>query len=1157
MSRREEFKARMKELKQYKDTTGKGYWEWKQSLPDNLKYTDESQYDLKGAYEAGLQPEFNQEDGLYHLGSRDPKTGRILKRNTHPTYWKALAEDAKIGYDAYWIGNDTYTSRKGDTPIKAFALGGDNDPEEEQENDVFAQFIKQNPMQPGSTPPAVLSEQGRVENLPYEQNEYQKQFAKAWYTQRAKYDKYESQLGGDKLDAVLQNVDKSTYQTLPQYAETALNEYARLNNIDRAPNPIEINMKTEQLQKNAALGFTMPEAHVWHVKPKTVKTKRYDTRGLGWHEGIGHVVGDNSEQILQSAPRISVINKNGDKEYDKYANNLNEQHASTWEFRGANAEMLDDYGKRYIDPNRQLNSYDIRKMIEKGATLPVQWRNSNITDAQIAEFLNSFAYNDQEVIDNTNNDYSLQFDKVLTAKNGGQIPAYKEGGDTEDDIMTTIVTNTVRKALEKGDVTLVKKMLRRGNRDSKEFYYPDNGSITPLLNLYDTPLLGDALSLLDAIKYSVKGDWDNASTSYLDAVTPFALFKRSKLNWKQWGAKQKYIPEYTAIEYQAKKNGTWLKNTDGSDFTGDPREWVVKQSKRFKEAFGDKYKEGYTGMRNPYDPNSTLDTYLASRDRAYTYTQNKREVKKKGDSGVAKLVVPETNTYTVDALGNDWLHLTDKSVNPYNFTNTNQIVSSIQTPTISFKNIRDDGPFGVRDVAEDQFVIKANTPRKSVLYNNGDFDLSNSDIFKTTIAPYIGYKLYNKANREDTQSYATGGETDQPDIYTDERTDHPIVVRQNLDRNINVANYIDRINHIDPNIGEYNPFYTASDDTYGTVSIPEVTVTAPWTKQGRNNADARRGMHYVQQGLEDAAKIAAPIVAGAALPAMASTGALGAITDLASIIVDPLDPLNYLPYSKVLRDFDYSVKGGTDMFTKFLYQDALMNPKKMLNEKFPIAKPKKVQITDDIQSIIDNTVFPRLERNRKMQGNLKEGFNYGDLYEYNEEVFKKADDSTEGFYIPDSDIIVRKSNSPYSRQKVFSHELRHRIDSKYPYNDYEKNITDKAFDGFQNAKPDKYKKDYDMSKEIPTTIVDARNIILSKYNKQFYNLPLEWQDEMLRRAPKNLIEKAIEDSNGYGRRFIRYLDDNDLLNDQRIENFREALIVGGLSSPIIINNNSN
>lgn len=880
-------------------------------------------------------------------------------------------------------------------------------------------------MQPGSTLITELQDQGRIDNLPYEQNEYQKQFAKAWYTQRAKYDKYKSQLGGDKLDAVLQNVDKSTYQTLPQYAETALNEYARLNNIDRAPNPIEIEMKTEQLQKNAALGFTMPDNYVWHVKPKTVKTKRFDNRGLGWHEGIGHVVGDNSEQILQSAPRIFVKSKNGNTEYDKYTNQLNEQHASTWEFRGANAEMLDDQGKRYIDPSRQLNSYDIRKMIEKGATLPVQWRDSGITEAQIAEFLNSFAYNDQEVIDNSSNDYSLQFDKVLTAKDGGQIPAYKEGGDTEDDLMTTIVTNTVRKALERGDIALAKKMLRRGNGGSKEFHYPDNGSITPLLNLYDTPLLGDALSLLDAIKYSVKGDWDNASTSYMDAVTPLALFNKSKLNWKQWGAKKKYIPEYTAIEYQAKKNGTWLKNPDGSDFTGDPREWVVKQSKKFKEAFGDKYKEGYTGMRNPYDPNSTLDTYLASRDRAYTYTQNKKEVRKRGNSGVAKLVVPETDTYTVDALGNDWLHLTDKSVNPYNFTNTNQIVSSIQTPTISFKNIRDDGPFGVRDVAEDQFVIKANTPRKSVLYNNGDFDLSNPDIFKTTITPYIGYKLYNKANKENTQSYAIGGETDQSDIYTYERTDHPIAVRQNLDRNINVANYIDRINHIDPNIGEYNPFYTASDDTYGTVSIPEVTVTAPWTKLGRNNADARRGMHYVQQGLEDAAKVAAPIVAGAALPAMASTGALGTITDLASIVLNPLDPLNYIPYVNNVPGLNSKIINYT---SKYSDVDVAPNIYDIISINDQVEEIKKFYMSDEYRrrlqaakELTNKTIFSNQFIPYTLSNNLEKGIivaprftkeNTLGLTRWNEDVQKP-------------EIALNRNLSDLDKISTIDHEVAH------------------------------------------------------------------------------------------------------------------------------------
>lgn len=1065
MSRREEFKARMKELKQYRDTTGKGYWEWK-------------------------------------LHSK----------------------------------------------VNSYALGGDNE-EDGEDGDVFAQFTKENPMQPGSVAPKDLAEQNRIQNLPYEQNEYQKQFAKAWYTQRAKYSKYDSQLGGGKLGRILETIGKSTYQTIPEFAETELKEYMRINSIDKQLSPIEIKLKSEQLQNKDAMGFARPSAYAWHVKPKTIKTPRVDYRGLGWHEGIGHIVGDNSTEIMGSAPKIWIKNQLGDKEYEKYINQQNEQHASTWEFRGANAEMLDDNGKRYIDPNRQLTPYDIRRMKEKGATMPVEWRNSNITESDIANFLNSFAYQDKPQ-DTFDFNISNSTNEVFFGKNRGEIPSYEVGG-TNEDRQTSIVTNTVKKALERGDIQLVQRILKRGNKEDRKFYYPDNGSIQSVLNIYDTPLLGDALSLLDALKYSVKGDWDNASLSYLDAVSPLALFSKSKLNWKGWGAKKKYIPEYEAIEREAKKNGTWLKNADGTDFTGDPREWVVKRSKKFREAFGDKYLEGYTGIRGPYNPRELLDTYLSSRERAYTYTPNKQQVKKKGDTGIAKLVVPDTDTYTVDALGNDWLHLTDKSINPYDFTNTNQIVSSVQTPVISFKNIRDDGPFGIRDVAEDQFVAKSTTPRKSVLYNNGDFDLSNPDIFKATITPYIGYKLYNKANREEIQSYAGGGETKEtekvnsnsapstvdeyitqqilnvkqsalnksrtrrlpkvpikyseseeshqrrnreyirslefelqqkkdlleynkrqdgliyfghvsdqtkqlqqqiedlqdkisigiprsgeilgpscaatfadnynmdfigseqfrqnaqkygfkqkdfknrkpgdavlvyntdadkathtmmydsdidgvptynhsnggvdsqslrvrgrypfkegtiPLIYeyvgtpadsirwsnefkvkryidggetennTDDRTDHPISITQNLDKVLSVADFTDRINHTDPNIGEYNPFYNAFDDTYGTVPLSEVSVTAPWTKLGRNNADARRGMHYVQQGLEDAAKVAAPIVAGAVLPAIASTGALGTITDLASIATNPLDPLNYLPYAKKAASLGKQIK---------------------------------------------------------------------------------------------------------------------------------------------------------------------------------------------------------------------------------------------------------
>ena len=40
-----------------------------------------------------------------------------------------------------------------------------------------------------------------------------------------------------------------------------------------------------------------------------------------------------------------------------------------------------------------------------------------------------------------------------------------------------------------------------------------------------------------------------------------------------------HVPEYTQIINSAKKAGTYMKNSDGSVFQGDPREWAMLQSK--------------------------------------------------------------------------------------------------------------------------------------------------------------------------------------------------------------------------------------------------------------------------------------------------------------------------------------------------------------------------------------------------------------------------------------------------------------------------------------------------------------------------------------------------------------------------------------------------
>lgn len=84
------------------------YNQWRSTLPTNLQ-TETPDYDLYGAFKAGLQPEWNDEDKSYHLGSRDPKTGRILKKPGHPTFGQAIYNDMLLGYYPIYKDGEIYT----------------------------------------------------------------------------------------------------------------------------------------------------------------------------------------------------------------------------------------------------------------------------------------------------------------------------------------------------------------------------------------------------------------------------------------------------------------------------------------------------------------------------------------------------------------------------------------------------------------------------------------------------------------------------------------------------------------------------------------------------------------------------------------------------------------------------------------------------------------------------------------------------------------------------------------------------------------------------------------------------------------------------------------------------------------------------------------
>lgn len=281
------------------------------------------------------------------------------------------------------------------------------------------------------------------------QNEYQKDFANYWYTERAKNPKYSDQIGGDKLNSVLSNVNKATWKTPT--------EAMRDNMVGQGYNPTDaqINQQLNILKEKGTKGFANPKAHSYtSLRPANT-----------WHEGIGHMVGDNTPAILNAAPNVRISSP--DSSYEDYVNQANEKHAQTWDFRGNNSNLKDDQGNYYIDPNRQLTPEDISNMRSKGAKIPEQWES--LEDADISELTNTFAYN-------------LSQDPIYFMANGGEI------GDPDDEFTKAINTKLGR--------TPDGRPLQQGLKPV--FDLEDAANLTPV---------GDAIAAKDMYNAAMDKDW--------------------------------------------------------------------------------------------------------------------------------------------------------------------------------------------------------------------------------------------------------------------------------------------------------------------------------------------------------------------------------------------------------------------------------------------------------------------------------------------------------------------------------------------------------------------------------------------------------------------------------------------------------------------------
>tara|TARA_R100000734_G_C3319084_1_gene114233 strand:+ start:1098 stop:5231 length:4134 start_codon:yes stop_codon:yes gene_type:complete len=284
---------------------------------------------------------------------------------------------------------------------------------------------------------------------------------------------------------------------------------------------------------------------------------------------------------------------------------------------------------------------------------------------------------------------------------------------------------------------------------------------------------------------------------------PVKNFK-SQIDWGKWNKNipnnKPLIEEYRAIEYNTKQNDTWMKNADGSLFKGTPEQFVQQQSKNFKKAFPQGAGYTYRGstFKNLEDLHQPLFT-STDREIAERYTKH-MWTGRTGD--LHELYYPiSSNSADFDTNKSDWNSLKlDGDPTPNQPISVPKELNEVAKGLISQfpKTVKLDGFFRRREVDEGAGIIKTddimdymikndvdnvklnnildsgwqpqeiygnvtminNRPGnrvKSAIGNDGMFDMSNSNIYKSLLPLTLGLPFAFEDERNKRKKLKDGG----------------------------------------------------------------------------------------------------------------------------------------------------------------------------------------------------------------------------------------------------------------------------------------------------------------------------------------------------------------------------------------------------------------
>jgi hypothetical protein len=255
----------------------------------------------------------------------------------------------------------------------------------------------------------------------------------------------------------------------------------------------------------------------------------------------------------------------------------------------------------------------------------------------------------------------------------------------------------------------------------------------------------------------------SASRDIPEGMAPYEQYD-SQIDWEKWNKEipqnKPLLEEYHNIEETTKNNGTWMKNPDGSSFTGTPEQFVQQNSSNFKKAFGN------SKLVNP-DGSPTIQ-YHGSAKRFDIFDESKFQLGDAGYSGVGIYTSPSKTTGNSYTLSSSKNHIGDIEPTLYElYGQANNPISSSQLINegkgrdlfnfhrdanwqgnlSSYESLRDfdaaisDQLTGVENIRPwndaREIVFPTNKQLKSAVGNNGMFDMNNPNIYKALL-PAVG-----------------------------------------------------------------------------------------------------------------------------------------------------------------------------------------------------------------------------------------------------------------------------------------------------------------------------------------------------------------------------------------------------------------------------------